>query len=186
MPAPPPTIYVIAGCNGAGKTTFAREFLPKEVKCLRFLNADELARGLSPLKPSAGAVRAARLLLTQVDECLRRRETFALESTLSGKTYIRLFRRARELGYEIELHYLWLSSPAQAIARVRQRVQQGGHHVPAADIRRRFKRSLAHLPDDYLPLATRWAVWDSRSLPAKRLAISGADAIETVRHLTGL
>ena len=186
MPAQPPTIYVIAGCNGAGKTTFAREFLPKEVKCLRFLNADELARGLSPLKPSAGAVQAARLLLTQVDECLRRRETFALESTLSGKTYIRLFCRARELGYEIELHYLWLSSPAQAIARVRQRVQQGGHHVPAADIRRRFKRSLAHLPDDYLPLATRWAVWDSRSLPAKRLAISGADAIETVRQLTGL
>ena len=156
------------------------------MKCLRFLNADELARGLSPLKPSAGAVRAARLLLTQVDECLRRRETFALESTLSGKTYIRLFRRARKLGYEIELHYLWLSSPAQAIARVRQRVQQGGHHVPAADIRRRFKRSLAHLPDDYLPLATRWMVWDSRSLPAKRLAISGADAIETVRQLTGL
>ena len=105
---------------------------------------------------------------------------------MSGKTYIRLFRRARKLGYEIELHYLWLSSPAQAIARVRQRVQQGGHHVPAADIRRRFKRSLTHLPDDYLPLATRWAVWNSRSLPAKRLAISGADAIETVRYLTGL
>jgi predicted ABC-type ATPase len=120
------------GCNGAGKTTFAKEFLPTEVKCLRFLNADEIARGLSPLKPSAGAVQAARLLLTQIDECLRRRETFALETTLSGKTYIRLFVRARELGYEIELHYLWLSSPEQAIARVRQRVQQGGHHVPAA------------------------------------------------------
>jgi len=115
MPAKPPTIYLIAGCNGAGKTTFAKEFLPKEVKCLRFLNADEIARGLSPLKPSAGAVRAARLLLTQVDECLRRREKFALETTLSGKTYIRRFVRARELGYEIELHYLWLSSPAQAI-----------------------------------------------------------------------
>ena len=73
MPAPPPTIYVIAGCNGAGKTTFAKEFLPKEVKCLRFLNADDIARGLSPLKPSAGAIRAARLLLSQVVECLRRR-----------------------------------------------------------------------------------------------------------------
>ena len=167
-----PTIYLIAGCNGAGKTTFAKQFLPTEVKCLRFLNADELARGISPLKPSAGAVQAARLLLTQVDECLRRRETFALESTLSGKTYIRLFQRARQLGYEIELHYLWLSSPAQAIARVRRRVQQGGHHVPAVDIRRRFKRSLVHLLADYLPLATRWAVWDSRGLPVKRLAIS--------------
>jgi len=183
MPAQPSTIYVIAGCNGAGKTTFAHEFLPKEVKCLRFLNADEIARGLSPLKPSAGAIRAARLLLTQVDEHLRRRETFALESTLSGKTYIRLFRRARLLGYQIELHYLWLSSPAQAIARVRLRVRQGGHHVPAADIRRRFKRSLVHLLDDYLPLATRWAVWDSRSLPAKRLAISSAHDIDALRKV---
>ena len=145
-----------------------------------------MARGLSPLKPSAGAVRAARLLLTQVDECLRRRETFALESTLSGKTYIRLFQRALALGYELELHYLWLSSPAQAIARVRKRVQLGGHHVPASDIRRRFRRSLNHLVADYLPLATRWAVWDSRGLPAKRLAISGMDDIQSVRTLLGL
>lgn len=180
-----PTIYLIADCNGAGRTTFAREFLPKEVKCLRFLNADEIARGLSPLKPSAGAVRAARLLLLQVDECLLRRETFALESTLSGTTYIRLFKRARRLGYEIELHYLWLSSPTQAIARVRQRVQQGGHHVPDADVRRRFERSLLHLADDYLPLAARWAVWDSRYLPVKRLAISSEHDIEFVRMLIG-
>lgn len=165
MPASTPTIYLIAGCNGAGKTTFAREFLPKEVKCLRFLNADEIARGLSPLKPSAGAIRAARLLLTQADEHLRRRETFALESTLSGKTYIRFLQRARKLGYEIELHYLWLSSPAQAIARVRQRVRQGGHHVPAGDIRLRFKRSLVHLLDDYLTLATRWAVGTAATCP---------------------
>jgi predicted ABC-type ATPase len=185
MSARPPTIYLIAGCNGAGKTTFAKEFLPTEVKCLRFLNADELARGLSPLKPSAGAVRAARLLLTQLDECLRHRETFALETTLSGQGYIRLFQRARMLGYEIELHYLWLSSATQAIARVRQRVLQGGHHVPAADIRRRFKRSLVHLLNDYLPLATHWAVWDSRNLPAKRLAISSVNTVESVRHLIG-
>jgi predicted ABC-type ATPase len=159
------------------------EFLPKEVKCLRFLNADEIARGLSPLEPSAGAIQAARLLLTQVREHLRRRETFALESTLSGKTYIRLLRSARELGYEIELHYLWLSSPAQGIARVRQRVQRGGHHVPAVDIRRRFYRSLSHLLDDYLPLATRWAVWDSRGLPAKRLASSSSHGIDSLRQL---
>src|ERR1017187_846023 len=186
MPATTPTIYLIAGCNGAGKTTFAKEFLPTEVKCLRFLNADEIARGLSPLKPSAGAVRAARLLLTQIDECLHRRETFALETTLSGKTYIRLFVRACELGYEIELHYLWLSSPAQAIARVRQRVRMGGHDVPEADIRRRFKRSLVHLTGDYLPLATRWVVWDNRSLPAKRFAFSATHDIESVRQLMGI
>ena len=186
MPASPPTIYVIAGGNGAGKTTFAKEFLPKEVNCLRFLNAHEIARGLSPLKPTAGAVQAARFLLTQIRVCLRRRETFALETTLSGKTYMRLFRLAFELGYEIELHYLWLSSPAQAGARGRLRVKQGGHSVPAGDIRRRFKRSLTHLLDDYLPLTSRWAIWDSRSLPVRRLAISGEHDAESVRVLLGL
>jgi predicted ABC-type ATPase len=183
MPALKPVLYLIAGCNGAGKTTFAKVFLPEEVKCLRFLNADEIARGLSPLKPSASAVQAARLLLKQVDASFRRHETFALESTLSGKTYVRLFERALKLGYEIELHYLWLSSADHAVARVRLRVKQGGHHVPATDIRRRFKRSLVHLLNDYLPLATRWAVWDSRVLPAKRLAISGINDIESVRQL---
>jgi predicted ABC-type ATPase len=185
MPAAKPTIYLIAGCNGAGKTTFAKEFLPKEVKCLRFLNADEMARGISPLKPSAGAMRAGRLLLTEIAESLKRRETFGLESTLSGKTYIRLFRHARKLGYEIELHYLWLSNPAQAIERVRERVKMGGHNVPAADIRRRFKRSLIHLLNDYLPLATEWAVWDSRELPVKQLAISGKNDIKSLRRLIG-
>jgi predicted ABC-type ATPase len=123
MRAKPPTIYFIAGCNGAGETTFAREFLPKEVKCLRFLNADEMARGFSPLKPSGGAVQAARLLLKQVDECLRQPETFA-------------------------------------------------------DIRRRFKRSLIHLLNDYLPLATRWTVLDNRDLPPKPLANSAMHDIE--------
>ena len=186
MPASKPTIYLIAGCNGAGKTTFAKEFLPRELKCLRFLNADEIARGLSPLQPSAGAIKAARLLLRELDECLARRETFALESTLSGKTYIRLFRGAREHGYAIELQYLWLSSPAQAVARVRQRVRMGGHHVPAADIRRRFRRSLVHLVEDYLPLATRWAIWDNRNYPAKRLASSATHDVESVRDLIGL
>jgi predicted ABC-type ATPase len=185
VPTSKPTIYLIAGCNGAGKTTFAKEFLPKEVKCLRFLNADEIARGLSPLQPSASAIQAGRVLLEQVDACLRRCETFALETTLSGKTYIRLFQRALRSGYEIELHYLWLSSPAQAIARVRQRVKLGGHHVPAADIRRRFKRSLIHLVDDYLPLVTRWAIWDNRTIPPKRLAISSGYDIQSVRKLIG-
>src|ERR671919_147931 len=100
MPSPKATIYLIAGCNGAGKTTFAREFLPSEVKCLRFLNADEIARGLSPFDPSASAFTAGRILLKQVHDCITRRETFALESTLSGATYAQLFRRARASGYD--------------------------------------------------------------------------------------
>jgi predicted ABC-type ATPase len=183
---PSPTIYLIAGCNGAGKTTFAKEFLPHEVKCLRFYNADEIARGLSPLDPSAGAIKAGRLLLSEVRESIARHETFALESTLSGKTYVHIFGRALSLGYDLELHYLWLSSVEQAVARVRRRVRMGGHYVPAADIRRRFKRSLTHLIDDYLPLATRWAIWDNRGLPAKRLATSATDDVNVVRRLIGL
>src|SRR5260370_36677215 len=114
MPSPPPTIYLIAGCTGAGKTTFAKEFLPHEVKCLRFYNADEIARGLSPLAPNAGALKAGRLLLSEVRESIDRHETFALESTLSGKTYVRTFKRALSVGYDLELHYLWLSNVEQA------------------------------------------------------------------------
>jgi predicted ABC-type ATPase len=142
MPASRPTIYLIAGCNGAGKTTFAKEFLPHEVKCLRFYNADEIARGLSPLDPSAGAIKAGRLLLGEVRESIDRHETFALESTLSGKTYVRLLQDAKRGGFRLYLHYLWLSAPAIAIARVRERVRKGGHDVPVSDIKRRFTRSL--------------------------------------------
>ena len=183
---PAPTIYVIAGCNGAGKTTFAKEFLPHEVKCLRFYNADEIARGVSPLDPSAGAIKAGRFLLNEIGESLNRHETFALESTLSGKTYSRTFMRALSLGYELELHYLWLSNVEQAIARVRRRVRMGGHNVPVPDIRRRFKRSLTHLIDYYLPLATRWAIWDNRGLPAKRMATSATDDVNSARRLIAL
>jgi len=181
-----PTIYVIAGCNGAGKTTFARQFLPYEVKCLRFLNADEIARGLSPLKPEAGAVKAARLLLEELRLNLSRKETFALESTLSGKTYIRLFRDAVAAGYEIEIHYLWLATPAQAVARVRKRIKLGGHSVPEADIRRRFLRSREHLVLDYLPLAIRWSIWDNQTLAAKQLASSDTHGIDSVGKIIGL
>ncbi len=183
MPAAQPTIYLIAGCNGAGKTTFAKEFLPHEVKCLRFYNADELARGLSPLDPAAAAIKAGRLLLAEIRESIRRKETFALESTLSGKTHTRILRGALSAGYEIELHYLWLEKPEQAIARVRRRVRMGGHDVPVGDIRRRFSRSRMHLIKDYLPLATRWAIWDSRGFPAKRLATSTIDDLDSTRQL---
>jgi predicted ABC-type ATPase len=172
----------MAGCNGAGKTTFAREYLPYEVKCLHFLNADELARGFSPLDPSAGAFKAGRVLLKEVHDSISKRETFALESTLSGRTYVNLFREARQAGYSIELHYLWLASAQQAIARVRQRVRNGGHDVPVADVRRRFHRSLTHLIEDYLPLATRWTIWDNRGGRPKLLASFLKDDINRVRR----
>lgn len=161
MSAPQPTIYLIGGCNGAGKTTFAREFLLKEVGCANFLNADYLAFGLSPLSPEIAAMKAGRLLLAEFKSLVAHRKTFALESTLSGLTYLRLLRAAKQNGFRIYLHYLWLPTPAIAIARVRERVKKGGHHVPVADIRRRFTRGRQHFVRDYAPLADRWAVWDN-------------------------
>src|SRR5947207_6308819 len=154
MPAPKPKIYLIAGFNGAGKTTFAKEFLPS-VGVIRFLNADEIARGLSPLKPDAVAFKAGKLLLRELRELIDRHETFALESTLSGRTYVKLFEEAKQPGYKIEMHFVWIPDVRSAICRVRQRVVEGGHDVPVDDIRRRFARSIQHLLDDYASQATK-------------------------------
>jgi predicted ABC-type ATPase len=181
MSASKPTIYLIAGCNGAGKTTFAKEFLPS-IGVIRFLNADEIARGLSPLRPEIVAFKAGRLLLSELREQIGRRETFALESTLSGRTYMKLFKKAKKLGgYRIALHFIWIPNPQEAIRRVRQRVKEGGHHVPAADIRRRFRRSIEHLLDDYAPLADNWFLWDNSAPPAKLLAESATQTIVDLR-----
>jgi predicted ABC-type ATPase len=180
---PKPTIYLIAGCNGAGKTTFAIEYLSKEVNCLRFLNPDEIARGLSPLAPAAAAFKAARLLLREVRHSIRGRESFGLESTLSGKTYLQLLRQAKRAGFRIHLHYLWLPTPILAIRRIRERVRKGGHNVRAADVRRRFGRSLRHFVENYAPLADRWALWDNQTSPARLLADSETCSLPQLRDI---
>jgi len=177
---PSPTLYLIAGCNGAGKTTFAREFLPS-IGVVRFLNVDEIARGLSLLKPEAAVFKAGRLLLSELRELIERDETFALESTLSGRTYVKIFERAKQRGYKIELHFVWIPDVREAIRRVRQRVIEGGHHVPVEDIRWRFARSSQHLLDDYAPLAHKWFLWDNSTPPAKLLAESTSQSIIQLR-----
>lgn len=180
MPASRPAIYIIAGCNGAGKTTFAKEFLPS-IGVIRFLNADEIARGLSPLRPEAVAFKAGRLLLSEFRELIARRETFALESTLSGRTYVNLFENAKQLGYMIELHFVWIPDVREAVRRVRQRVIEGGHDVSPEDIKRRFARGIQHLLRDYALLADRWALWDNSKPPAKLLANSATHSIVNLR-----
>ena len=166
MPAPKLTIDLIAGCNGAGKTTFAKEFLPS-IGVIRFLNADEIARGLSPLDPSVVAFKSGRLLLSELRELIDRQETLALESTLSGKTYVKIFKEAKQSGYRIELHFVWIPDVREAIRRVRQRVIEGGHDVPVEDVKRRFARSIQHLLDDYALLANKWFLWDNSTPPAE-------------------
>lgn len=127
-------VIIIAGPNGAGKTTFARAFLPEEAKCQRFINADLIAAGLSPFSPETAAIKAGRLMLSEIEHSIKRRESFALETTLSGLSYLRHIRAWKESGYHISLFFLSLPSAELAIARVAERVKQGGHNIPESVI----------------------------------------------------
>ncbi|QQR86898.1 MAG: zeta toxin family protein [Flavobacteriales bacterium] len=157
-----PRCIVIAGPNGAGKTTFARQFLPNEADVLHFVNADLIAAGLSPLDPSAVQVRAGRILLSELDRLVSARADFAFETTLSGLSYVGRLRRWKAVGYRLELVFLKLPSAEMAIERVALRVKQGGHHVPAHDIRRRFKRGWHNFGAAYKTLVDSWAVYDNQ------------------------
>ena len=156
-----PRCIIIAGPNGAGKTTFAREYLPKDARVIHFVNADLIAGGLSPLRPELAALAGGRLFLAELDRLARARVDFAFETTLSGLIYLRRLKRWKAAGYCIEITYLRLSSPQLALRRVAARVRQGGHHVPRADVLRRFIRSWINFQRFYRPLADAWAVYDN-------------------------
>ncbi|MEN3941801.1 AAA family ATPase [Prosthecobacter sp. SYSU 5D2] len=177
-----PVLCIIGGCNGAGKTTLARELLPR-LGLRRFLNADEIARGLSPLDPSLCAFRAGRLLLEEARALIQAGTSFAIESTLSGKTYLALIREAKARGYRFHLHYLIIGSATQAVSRVDLRVRLGGHHVPEADIRRRFDRSRRHWTHDYLPLADEWVLWDNQVPPPRQVADNKTHTLDQVQAM---
>lgn len=144
-----PTCWIIAGPNGAGKTTFALEYLPKVAGCTHFINADLIAAGLSPLAPERELMAAGRLLLREIEERIAAREDFAFETTLAGRTYLRLVERLSADGWRVELLYLALPSIEMSKLRVAERVAHGGHNIPAVDIERRFLRSLRHLLNDF-------------------------------------
>ncbi len=154
-------IIIIAGPNGAGKTTFAMEFLPNEADTLTFINADLIAAGLNPLQPESEAMRAGRLMLSMIDDCVRREESFAFETTLSGRGYARMIPKWREQGYWVKLYFLRLPDPEASIARVRHRVMRGGHNIPEEVIRQRFQRGWANFNSVYRDLVDEWAVYDN-------------------------
>lgn len=154
-------VIIIAGPNGAGKTTFAREFLPNEAGCPQFLNADLIAAGLAPFAPESAALPAARLMLAELERHFQTGQSFAFETTLSGRAYLRHIARWRAAGYRVELIFLRLASAQEALARVAQRVKQGGHHIPEAVIRRRFAAGLDNLSHHYAPAVDAWALYDN-------------------------
>lgn len=140
-----PTCWIIAGPNGAGKTTFALDYLPEVVGCRLFVNADLIAAGLSPLSPEREQLAASRLYLAEIERCLEGREDFAFETTLSGRSYLRLIDRLIREGWHVELIYLALPNVQMSHVRVAERVAHGGHSIPAEAIERRFSRSLYNL-----------------------------------------
>ena len=153
--------YIIAGPNGAGKTTFAREFLPFEAKCTNFINADLIAAGLAPFQPEKAVVKAGKIMLHQINEYIRKGKSFAFETTLSGKVYLKKIKEMKSKGYEIIIYYLKLATVELAIERVKLRVAQGGHNIPEKDIRRRFERSWINFVKLYRPLADKWVIFDT-------------------------
>lgn len=156
-----PKIIIIAGPNGAGKTTFAREFLPNEAGCPVFVNADLIAAGLAPFAPETAAVQAGRLMLQELARHFANRESFAFETTLSGRAYLSHIRTWQAAGYQVKLIFLQLDSPEEAIARVAERVQQGGHDIPQDTIRRRFFAGRDNFKRLYAPQVDAWALYDN-------------------------
>lgn len=154
-------IIIIAGPNGAGKTTFAREFLPHEADCPVFINADLIAAGLAPFAPETAAVQAGRLMLTELERHFQARQNFAFETTLSGRGYLRHIARWQATGYRVKLIFLQLDSPEEAMERVAERVRQGGHHIPADVIRRRFDAGRRNFAQHYAPAVDGWALYDN-------------------------
>jgi predicted ABC-type ATPase len=156
-----PRIIIIAGPNGAGKTTFAREFLPHEAACPVFVNADLIAAGIAPFAPETASLQAGRLMLQELARHFAARTSFAFETTLSGRGYLRLIREWQNAGYRVKLIFLQLASAEEAIARVAQRVMQGGHNIPEDVIRRRFAAGMHNFERLYAPAVDAWALYDN-------------------------
>lgn len=160
-----PKLYIIAGCNGAGKTTASYSVLPDLLDCREFVNADEIAKGLSPFNPEGVAIEAGKLMLERIDILLEQNKTFAIETTLATRSYARLINRAHEKGYLVVLIFFWLSSPEMAIERVAKRVSEGGHNIPTPTIIRRYWLGLQNFFNIFVPIVDSWMIFDKVNHP---------------------
>lgn len=154
-------LYIIAGCNGAGKTTASFTILPEVLDCKEFINADEIAKGLSPFQPESVAVQAGRIMLARMDELLQKGETFAFETTLATKSYKQKIEWAQANGYEVTLLFFWLRNVIMAKERVAQRVSEGGHSIPSETIERRYYNGIANLFTIYIDMVDICYIFDN-------------------------
>ena len=170
-----PNLYIVAGCNGAGKTTASFTILPEMLSCREFVNADSIAAGLSPFNPESVAIEAARLMLSRIQELLESRGDFAFETTLATRSYVSLVKEAQATGYKVTLLFMWLDSPATAVRRVAGRVAKGGHSIPVEVIERRYFRGIINLVNLYIPICNRWMIVDNETVTPRPIAEGGLD-----------
>jgi predicted ABC-type ATPase len=158
-----PNLYIISGCNGAGKTTASMTLLPEVLGCYEFVNADGIAKGISPFRPESVAFEAGRIMLHRIEELMTAKVDFAFETTLSTRSYRGKVLKAQELGYKVTLLYLWLPSPEMAVQRVAKRVAEGGHDIPKDVIGRRYVRGIRNLLEVYMDICDRTLILDALS-----------------------
>jgi predicted ABC-type ATPase len=172
-----PTLYIIAGPNGAGKTTASYTLLPEVLHCDEFVNADDIAKGLSPFNAESVAIEAGRIMLSRIKYLLAENKTFAFETTLATRSYVGLIKEAREKGYEIELVFFWLNRVETCIERVKTRVLEGGHNIPEDTIRRRYERGINNFVNLYEPLVDKWMLFDTTHSVYEQIAAKGTSGM---------
>ena len=167
-----PYLYIISGCNGAGKTTASYTILPEMLKCKEFVNSDEIAKGLSPFNAEsvAIAVEAGRIMYKRIKELVVAKETFAIETTLATRSIVKLIREAQKEGYYVTLLYFWLNTPDLAVERVKMRVAAGGHNIEESVIRRRYRAGIQNLFELYIPASDYWMITDNSMSPMEIIA----------------
>lgn len=168
-----PNLYIISGCNGAGKTTASYTILPEMLDCKEFVNADEIARGISPFKPESVSIQAGKIMIERIDNLMSNGTDFAIETTLATRIYAKIIKYAQERGYRVTLLFFWLSMPNLAVERVKMRVASGGHNIEEKTIRRRYDIGIKNLFSLYIPLCEYWMIINNSTIPQELIAEGG-------------
>jgi predicted ABC-type ATPase len=177
-----PNLYVIAGCNGAGKTTASYTILPEMLNCQEFINADEIAKGLSPFSPDRAAIEAGRIMLTKIKKHLNDQQDFAFETTLSTKSYRNIIQKSKNQGFKVTLLYFWLESVDLAVERVKTRVSEGGHDIPINVIRRRYYSGIKNLFEIYMPICDYWLIIDNSEIDSQIICEGMQDTWSDIKN----
>lgn len=165
-----PKLYIVSGCNGAGKTTASYSLLPEMLECNEFVNSDEFAKRLSPFSPESASIQASRFMLLKIRYLFKQKKDFSIETTLATRSLLKMISLAQSEGYTVTIMYFWLNSPDLAVERVKARVAAGGHNIPEETIRRRYFVGIEYFFRDYAPLCDRWILADNSRVPFRVIA----------------